>query len=44
MRGDYREAAALFRQARGLYVTLGLGEEGTAARQAAEKAEARAPK
>lgn len=43
-RASYPDAAAFFRQAGELYSQLGLGEEETAARQAAEKAAARAPK
>lgn len=42
-RGNYRDAAAFFRRARELYSQLGLGEEETAARQAAERAAARVP-
>jgi hypothetical protein len=43
-RAHYREAAMAFRQAGALYAGQKLGEEETAARQAAERATARAPK
>ncbi|HEX7181076.1 MAG TPA: tetratricopeptide repeat protein [Thermoanaerobaculia bacterium] len=43
-RGKYQEAADSFQQARNLYSQLTLGEEEEAARQAAQKAAARAPK